>query len=57
MFMEEARVLGVERLTDSTMVARGVVKTQPGERWAVRREGYRRLKSALDRAGVPILST
>jgi moderate conductance mechanosensitive channel len=56
-FMEEARVLGVERLTESTMVVRGVVKTQPGERWAVRREGYRRLKSALDRAGVPILST
>jgi small conductance mechanosensitive channel len=56
-FIEEARVLGVERLTESTMVVRSVVKTQPDERWAVKREGYRRLKLALDRAGVPILST
>ncbi len=55
-FMEEARVLGVEGLTETTMVVRGVVKAHPTERWTVRREGYRRLKLALDRAGVPIHS-
>ena len=55
-FMEEARVLGVEELTESTMVVRSVVKARPTERWTVKREGYRRLKLALDRAGVPIHS-
>ncbi len=55
-FMAEARVLGVEELTESTMVVRSVVKARPTERWTVKREGYRRLKLALDKAGVPIHS-
>jgi small conductance mechanosensitive channel len=56
-FIGDPRVLGVETLTDSTVVVRSVVMAHPNERWTVRREGYRRLKLALDRAGVPIHTT
>jgi small conductance mechanosensitive channel len=38
-------VLGVESLTDSTVVIRTLLKTQPGSQWAVAREFRRRLKN------------
>ncbi|HEX2369206.1 MAG TPA: hypothetical protein VHM94_08240 [Acidimicrobiia bacterium] len=43
-------------MTESTLVVCSVVKARPTERSTVKREGYRRPKLALDRAGVPIHS-
>jgi small conductance mechanosensitive channel len=38
-------VLGVESLTDNSVVIRTLLKTQPGSQWAVAREFRRRLKN------------
>lgn len=42
-------VLGVESLTDSTVVIRTLLKTQPGSQWGVAREFRRRLKNRFSR--------
>lgn len=42
-------VLGVESLTDSTVVLRTLLKTQAGSQWAVAREFRRRLKNRFSR--------
>jgi moderate conductance mechanosensitive channel len=45
----EPDVLGVESMTNSTMNIRTLIRTQPGEQWAVAREFRRRIKIRLDR--------
>jgi small conductance mechanosensitive channel len=42
-------VLGVESLTDNTVVIRTLLKTQPGSQWSVAREFRRRLKNRFSR--------
>ncbi|MFH1331022.1 MAG: mechanosensitive ion channel family protein [Actinomycetota bacterium] len=52
--LEEPRVLGVEALDDSAVTLRLVLKVEPGEQWATARLARRRIKDALDRAGIEI---
>ena len=50
----EPDVLGVDRLGDSSVVIRAVIKTEPAEQWAMGRIARKRLKEALDEAGIEI---
>lgn len=52
--LEEPQVLGVEALGESSVSIRLVLKVDPGEQWAVARLARRRIKDALDAAGVEI---
>ncbi|GJM37650.1 MAG: mechanosensitive ion channel protein MscS [Acidimicrobiales bacterium] len=52
--MERPEVLGVQSLGASSVAIRLVVKTEPSEQWNVERELRRRLKIALDDAGIEI---
>jgi small-conductance mechanosensitive channel len=52
--LEEPQVLGVEELGDSSVTIRLMLKVEPGEQWAVARLARRRVKEALDAAGVEI---
>jgi small-conductance mechanosensitive channel len=52
--LEEPRVLGVEDLGDSSVTIRLMLKVEPGEQWAVARLARRRIKDALQAAGVEI---
>lgn len=54
LFLAEPEVWGVESLADSTILIRLVIKTQPGEQWAISRELRRRIKLALDDAQIEI---
>jgi len=47
-------VWGVERLDDSAVVIRTVIRTRPGEQWGAGREYRRRIKNRLDREGIEI---
>jgi len=47
-------VQGVERLGDSSVVVRLLLKTRPGEQWTIAREARRRIKKALEAAGIEI---
>lgn len=42
-------VLGVESITDNSVVLRTLIKTQPGSQWSVAREFRRRLKNRFSR--------
>ncbi|MFW2383146.1 MAG: mechanosensitive ion channel family protein [Acidimicrobiales bacterium] len=50
----EPDVLGVDRLSDSSVVIRAVVKCEPAEQWQMGRIARKRLKEALDEAGIDI---
>ncbi len=50
----EPDVLGVDRLGDSSVVIRAVVKCEPAEQWKMGRIARKRLKEALDAAGIEI---
>jgi moderate conductance mechanosensitive channel len=50
--LEEPEVLGVEALGDGSVVLRVALKVDPGEQWAVARLARRRIKEALDAAGI-----
>jgi len=52
--LEEPQVLGVEELGDSAVTIRLVLKVDPGEQWAVARLTRRRIKDALEAAGLEI---
>lgn len=47
-------VLGVESLSDSAVVLRTVIRTQPGSQWNVAREFRRRIKNRFDRENLEI---
>ena len=47
-------VLGVESLSDSAVVLRTLIRTQPGSQWAVAREFRRRIKNRFDRESLEI---
>jgi small conductance mechanosensitive channel len=54
--LAEPSVLGVESLAPGRVVLRVVVRTRPQEQWRVERELRRRIKAALDDAGIALPS-
>jgi small conductance mechanosensitive channel len=50
-------ILGLDRFTQQGMVIKARLKTLPNERWTVGREFNRRLKHALDRAQISMVTT
>jgi small conductance mechanosensitive channel len=53
-FLEPAEVLGVQALTPTAVTLRVLMKVQPKEQWPVSREFRRRIKNALDKAGLRV---
>ncbi len=53
-FMEAPEIWGVQELSGDSVDIRLVVKTQPGQQWAIARELRRRIKLALDAAKIEI---
>lgn len=47
----EPEVLGVERLSDSTVLLRGQILTRADQRWTMRREALRRIRTRFDAEG------
>lgn len=54
LFLAEPEIWGVEDLSADAVLIRLVVKTRPGEQWAISRELRRRIKLALDAAEIEI---
>ena len=52
--LEEAEVLGIERIGDDGVVLRLTMKTRPPDQWRVARELRRRLKDRLDAERIPL---
>ena len=50
----EVEVFGVDKLGDSAVTLRMRLTTVANERWTVRREAYRRVKSRFDSEGITI---
>jgi moderate conductance mechanosensitive channel len=47
-------VVGVERITQAGLTIRTLLRSQPGQQWAIAREFRRRMKNRLDREGILI---
>jgi small conductance mechanosensitive channel len=54
LILEPIEIFGVERFTDSAVIVRARVKTQPIRQWEVGREFNRRMKQAFERRGIVI---
>lgn len=52
--LEKPEILGVDGFTDRGLILRILIKTQPLKQWPVARESRRRIKAALDAAGIPL---
>jgi small conductance mechanosensitive channel len=52
--IESPNVLGVEKLGDSGITIRLIIKTTPLKQWEIKRELRKRIKNAFDRAGIEI---
>ena len=52
--IQDPTVLGVDEFQDSSIILRILIRTKPGEQWALVREYRRRLKSAFDGADITI---
>jgi small conductance mechanosensitive channel len=50
----QLEVTGVEKLDDSGVIIRTLVRTTPGSQWDAAREFRRRIKNRLDREGIEI---
>ncbi len=53
-FLDEPKIWGVENLGSDSVDIRLVIKTQPGQQYAISRELRRRIKNGFDAAGVEI---
>jgi small conductance mechanosensitive channel len=53
-FLEEPEMLGVDELGESSVTIRLVLTVTTEQRWAIKREFLRRIKHALDDAGIEI---
>lgn len=51
---DEGEIFGVNELGDSAVVLRARITTTADDRWAVRREAFRRVKKAFDAEGITI---
>jgi small conductance mechanosensitive channel len=47
-------VVGVERITQTGITIRTLLRSRPGQQWAIAREFRRRIKNRLDREGIQI---
>jgi small-conductance mechanosensitive channel len=54
LFLSEPEIWGIESLSADSVEIRLVIKTKPGEQWAISRELRRRIKLALDQAQIEI---
>lgn len=52
--VEDAEMLGVDKLSDSAVVIRFIVKTRPLKQFLIRREMLRRIKNRFDELGIEI---
>jgi len=52
--IEEPQMLGVDKLDESAIVIKFMMKTQPTKMWPVRRELLRRIKNKFDELGILI---
>ena len=52
--LELPQVLGVEDFAERGLMIRVWIKTQPLKQWEVSREFRRRVKKALEEAGIPV---
>jgi small conductance mechanosensitive channel len=52
--LEAPEILGIDEITHDGMLIRMLIRTRPLEQWAVGREYRRRLKKALDAAGISV---
>jgi small conductance mechanosensitive channel len=52
--LEAPEILGIDEITHNGMLIRMLIRTRPLEQWAVGREYRRRLKKALDAAGISV---
>jgi small conductance mechanosensitive channel len=53
-FLEPAEILGVDEVSNEGILIHLIIKTQPKEQWVVGREFRRRVKEALDAAGISL---
>ncbi len=53
-FLSKPEVLGVEKLDDSAVVLRLIAQAVPGDQWRLAREMRRRVRYALEAAGMTI---
>ena len=53
-FLDDPEIWGVQALGADSVEVRLVIKTKPGEQWAISRELRRRIKNAFDAAGFEI---
>jgi len=47
-------VMGIDRMTRETVTLRARLTTVPADRWAVRREAYRRIKARFAADGIQV---
>jgi small conductance mechanosensitive channel len=52
MILEKPKMLGVNKLGESAITIRLIVKTTPLQEWQVKRELYKRLKKRFDQEGI-----
>lgn len=52
--LEPPEVLGIDEISHNGMLIRMLIRTRPLEQWSVGREMRRRLKKALDQAGISV---
>lgn len=53
-FLESAQILGIDEVSNEGILIHLIIKTQPMEQWNVGREFRRRVKEALDAAGISL---
>lgn len=53
-FLEPAKILGVDEVSHEGILIHLIIKTQPNEQWNVGREFRRRVKLAFDKAGISV---
>jgi small conductance mechanosensitive channel len=53
-FLEHAQILGIDEVSNEGILIHLIIKTQPMEQWNVGREFRRRVKEALDAAGISL---
>lgn len=54
LMLEPLEVMGVDKFTDSAVIIKMRIKTQPGRQWAVGRQLNRRIKKRFDAEGIEI---
>lgn len=52
--VEDAEMLGVDKLSDSAVIIRFIIKTRPLKQFLIRREMLRRIKNRFDELGIEI---